>query len=273
MDLWYILFNTLVYGLIAFVFAWYFARGKFLNLGVGAILIVLWYCIQWFVTDWFSWMLVAVSAGILALTIRVNRFIIHAFPNEKQRDLFGIIFTFGLSVFLENATSYLFWASSVSLSWVSISLGVLVALFVIINLLIWYVFGKSYFGKVMQWVHENDKAIRSLGVPTKQIVQWLFFILFLVLAGVATMILIEGNMRASDALFYMIKWIGIMILVGVSQKQRIIRWALIYVLLEYLMFISLWWPIAYKETLILVIILLVLVFRPEWLFSFTKRKH
>jgi branched-subunit amino acid ABC-type transport system permease component len=46
---------------------------------------------------------------------------------------------------------------------------------------------------------------------------------------------------------------------------------LLYVLLEYLFFIHWWRPIIYKESLILVLILLILVCKPTGLFSSWKR--
>jgi branched-subunit amino acid ABC-type transport system permease component len=63
----------------------------------------------------------------------------------------------------------------------------------------------------------------------------------------------------------------VMILVGIAHKQYVFLWALLYVLIEYVMFIELGWPIAYKETLILVVILLILILKPEGLFSLGKR--
>lgn len=273
MDLSYILFNTLVYWLIAFVFAGFMAWGKFLNLWIWAIMIVLGYCIQGFVVDWFSWALLASSLGIVVFTIAMNWFIVHSFKNEKQRDLFGLVFTLWISILLENATNYIFGPNSVSFSGMNLSVWFLITLFVCINLAIWYIFGKSYFGTMMKWVYENSKTIQSLWIRVNKTLYWLFFVLFLVLVGVACMVLVEWNMRATDSLFYAIKGIWIMILVWVAQKQYMLWWALLYVLLEYLMFITFWRPIAYKETLILVVILLVLFVKPEGLFSFSKRNH
>lgn len=271
MDLWYILFNTLVYWIIAFVFAGFFAYGKFLNLGIGATMIALGYCIHGFVVDGFSWWLVAISVWLIAFTILVNWLVVHSFRNETQRDLFGLIFTLGVSIFLENMTNYLFGPTSVSFSGMSMNVPLLIMLFVVVNVFIRYLFGKSYFGVMMKWIREQSKTIRSLWVSVNKTLYRLFAWLLLLLAGVAVMILIEGNMRSTDAIFYMIKGIGIMILVGIASKEYIMRWALLYVVLEYVMFISWWWPIAYKETLILVIILLVLLCKPTGLFSLWKR--
>jgi len=52
------------------------------------------------------------------------------------------------------------------------------------------------------------------------------------------LILNETNLRASDGLFYLIKGIGIMILVGVAKKEYMYLGALLYVFIEYLLFIQ-----------------------------------
>jgi branched-subunit amino acid ABC-type transport system permease component len=69
----------------------------------------------------------------------------------------------------------------------------------------------------------------------------------------------------------MIKALGIMVLVGTVRKERMFAGALLYVLVEYLLFIERGLPISYKETLILVVILGVLLFKPEGLFTCRKR--
>jgi branched-subunit amino acid ABC-type transport system permease component len=69
----------------------------------------------------------------------------------------------------------------------------------------------------------------------------------------------------------MIKAMGIMILVGTARRERIFAGALLYVLVEYLLFIVWGLPISYKETFILLVILGVLLFKPEGLFNRKKR--
>ncbi len=54
-----------------------------------------------------------------------------------------------------------------------------------------------------------------------------------------------------------------MIMIGLEKKEYIYLGALVYVALEYIIFIGLGMPIQYKETLILVIILAILLIKPE----------
>jgi branched-subunit amino acid ABC-type transport system permease component len=92
------------------------------------------------------------------------------------------------------------------------------------------------------------------------------------LFGIAFILLTETSLRASDGLFYMIKALGVMILVGTARKEYLFLGALLYVAVEYLLFIVGGLPISYKETLILVVILGVLLFKPEGLFTGKARK-
>jgi branched-subunit amino acid ABC-type transport system permease component len=63
-----------------------------------------------------------------------------------------------------------------------------------------------------------------------------------------------------------------MLLVGIAKKEWMYIGALLYVVVEYLLFIQWGFPMEYKETLILLVILLVLIFKPEGLFMIRKRK-
>ena len=176
------------------------------------------------------------------------------------------------SLLMENIIAYVWWPTSVSLSGYELPLWMLISIFLFCNLIIWYAFWKSYLWNIMKGVFENSKTIRSLWVNVNKSLYRLFWLLFIFLAITALLVIVDGNVRPSDGLFYLIKWLGIMILVWIAKKEYVFLWALMYVLLEYMMFIKLELPIAYKETLILIIILLVLIFKPEWLFNFQNRR-
>jgi branched-subunit amino acid ABC-type transport system permease component len=93
--------------------------------------------------------------------------------------------------------------------------------FVVINALVYYLFGMSYLGKVYKGIYENSQTVRSLGVRVDRLLYVLFAILFVLLGVAAWLVLAESNMRSSDAIFYLIKGIGVMILVGIAHKQYV----------------------------------------------------
>lgn len=79
-------------------------------------------------------------------------------------------------------------------------------------------------------------------------------------------------MKPIDWIFYLLKGVWIMVLVWITKIEYSFIWALIYVIFEYILFISLWVEITYKESLILLIILIILIFKPNWLFTLKTRK-
>ena len=272
LDLWYIFFNSIVYGIIATVFAWFFAYSKFLNLSIGGFLVLLWYNIQSLVTwSWSLWWQLLISLFIIGLYVLLVRWMQKRFRHESQRDHAGIIITLWLVIVLENLTNYLYWPNSVSLPREWLSSRWLWILFVILLAGVRYLFNKSSRWVIYKWIYENSKTIRSLGIRVDRSVLAMSIVFFVLLIIDVVLILTEVNIRASDGLFYMIKGIGIMIMVGVHKKEYMFVWALLYVLIEYLLFITRGLPIAYKETLILWIILLLLLIKPEWIFTLSKR--
>lgn len=79
--------------------------------------------------------------------------------------------------------------------------------------------------------------MRSLGVHVDKMLQALFLALLPGVIAIGVLIADQGTLRASDNLFYIIKGIGIMIMVGIDKKEFIYLGALLYVIIEYVMFV------------------------------------
>jgi branched-subunit amino acid ABC-type transport system permease component len=201
----------------------------------------------------------------------INQIVIRSFANEDQRHLFGLIFSFGAAHFIENISSVIYWSNAISVNFWSLSIRWYIALIVIITGIGLYCFHLSYRGKIRQAISIQSSSVRALGVRVNHLFHIAFTCLFPVVIGIGVMIANESAIKPSDNLFYLIKAIGIMILVGVEKKQYIYLGTLLYVTLEYILFITWWFPISYKETLILVIILIVLLRKPQGLFSLRTR--
>lgn len=225
-----------------------------------------------FINYWFSIQNIIMLIVFLCSFLLVNRWLLKYFPNTKKRDHVWLIITLGVSILLENLTNYIYWPTSISLSLFHTPIFILIVIFLVLVWLFFYLYRWCFFWITLNAISEDSKLVRWLGVNTDKILQILFFWLLILLVAVSFLLLNESNIRASDGIFYMLKWIWIMILVWVAQKEYIYVGALIYVVIEYLLFIKFWLPISYKETLILVVILSVLMFKPEWLFSLRNRK-
>jgi len=271
MDRSYILFNSIVYGWLALVFSAFYAYAKIQHLSIGSFMVFLWYIIYQYMTTWFTFHTTAILLWFIACYMGSLWVLIHWFPNEKSRDLLSIVFTLWLSLVTENVLHLFYGPWSVSVSGIDVPLYVLIVLFIGLNIFLFYMSWATVFGKMMKGVFERSLVVSSLWIRVQRLQYITFFLLLLILTLIAGLVLVESNIKPGDWLFYLIKGIWISILVGFSQKQWVFVGALLYVLVEYFFFIHLWRPIIYKESLILVIILLVLVWKPSGLFSFWKR--
>lgn len=269
----YILYNTLIYGTIAFLLASWYAYGKFVNLSLMSWLIVLLYVFNSFLTDWITAKAVLFGVAMMVVYFVVHRIILTHFTNELQRDLFWLIFTLGAALFIENMVNLTFWPTPISNDLFSIWPSFLVGSLIIINILLRHTFESSYLGKLRKGIANSATTIRALWVSVSWWLQWYLRSSVPVLFTLWILITNHTALKASDNLFYLIKWIGLMILVGIDNKQYMYLWALLYVILEYLLFVTFSLPIGYKETLILCIILLVLMIKPTGLFSIYIRKN
>ena len=272
MDIQYILLNTIVYWIVALVIANFFSFGKMLNMSIGSFMVMGGYIIYNLIVHWISIQTVIILVWFISLFVIINRAISKFFPHDKQKDHVGIIATLGISIILENLTNYMYGPNSINLTLLHFNRQLLLILFIILFGLFYYLFKHTLLGATLRGIEENSKTIQSLGIRSNKILQFLFLGMLMLLLVIAFIILNEANLRWSDGIFYLIKGIWIMILVGISKKEYMLFGALLYVVMEYLLFIQIWFPISYKETLILIIILWVLLFRPQGLFSFRNRK-
>ncbi len=272
MDIQYILLNTLIYGIIALVIANFFSFGKMLNMSIGWFMVMWWYIIYNLIIYWIQVQTLIILVWFISLFILINRAIFKYFPHDKQKDHVGVIATLGISIVLENLTNYIYGPNSVNLNIINFNRQTLIIVFIILFWLFYYIFRHTLLGAILKGIEENNKTVKSLWIKTNKILQLLFLFMLILLITMAFIILNESNLRSSDGIFYLIKWIWIMILVWISKKEYMLFGALLYVLVEYLLFIQIWLPISYKETFILIVILSVLFFRPQWLFSFRNRK-
>lgn len=268
----YILYNTLVYGTIAFLISAFYAYGKFMHAALGGYMIIGTYIVVSVIKYGRSWNTVLIILGVLIIYRLMNTIVIRSFTNEKQRDLFGLIFTLGGSIAIENVVNIIYWPSAISLSLRTRTPAALITTLVVINLLIVYLFHRSFNGAIRQAIYANAGSVRSLGVRVWRMLTILMSAVLPIVVTLGVIIANEWAIKPSDNLFYLIKGIGIMIMVGMDKRQYVYLGALIYVVIEYLLFITRGLPIGFKETLILLMILLILLVKPSWLFSMRTRK-
>lgn len=271
MDWWYVFLNTLVYGVLAIVLSWFFAYSKFLNLSIGSILVMLAYLIHDVLVHNLSFRSLALFLILLWLYYFTTWVLWRAFTHDTQRDHAWLIITLALGWLLENLINYFYGPSSVSLSYVSFTPWMTWIILAALLVFFYYLFAYSIIGTVFKGLFERSSVIRSIWIRSIRLLQSYSSLSLLLIAGVSFILLNQSSIRSSDNLFYLIKGVGIMILVGVSKQEYMIVGAFLYVLLEYFLFVIWGLPLSYKESLVLLLILVVLVMKPEWLFNLWKR--
>lgn len=271
MDISYIVFNTIIYGMLATTLASFMAYGKFLNLTVAAYFILWWYVVHHAIYRWIDRGFLLIWAICIVSFFLINWLLLRFFPNEKQRDLAAIIITLASAYTLDNVMAYIYGPGSINIQWIDVSLWYLLLILWLLIIIFYYVFSKSTIWIILKAINEKTMVVQSLWLRTNRLLYCVFAIFLVLLIWSATLFLTKSAIKPSDGIFFLLKAIGIMIMVGISKKEYMFIGALLYVILEYLFFIQRKVPIIYKETLILFIILWVLILKPEWLFSLSKR--
>ncbi len=267
----YILLNTLIYGTIAFGLSACFAYAKYLNVTLGSFMILWTYALSNIIRHGLSRQSIAVLLGAVIFYLLINYVVVHFFSNERKRDLFWLIFTLWAAHLIANVNTLLYGANPISLQLGTIPLRVIAAIILLINILVFYVFRKTYIGAIRRGIYTNAASIRAIGINTFRMIQSFLLSYLPFLIGLGLLIANQSSLRPSDNLFYIIKGIGIMIMVWLDKREYVYAAALVYVILEYVLFIQLQLPIQYKEAFILAIILLILLFKPQGLLSTRMR--
>lgn len=272
MDFYYILQNTIIYWIMAFVITNIFSSNKYLNFAIGSFFIFFWYVIIYFQENGFSIQAVLFIISSFLIFYYLDKFIVKSFINSKKRELFWIIFTLGFAILLENVLYYKFGPNSISINNGNIDIVFLWAVFMVLFIFTYYFYKISLSGKILKWLHEDAKVIDTLWINVEKLKFFNMFFSFILLFIASYIALTSSSLNIGANLFFLLKWIGIMIIVWINKIEYIFLWALLYVFTEHILFINLWVPIWYKDSLILIIILFILIIKPNGVLNFNLRK-
>ena len=272
MDIWYIILNTIIYGCCALILADMFSYWKIFNFALWSYIMFAGYIIFNCINYWFNTINICAIMVLLISFFLINKLLLKIFPSSKKRTQASLIVTLWISLFLDNFCNFIYWWRWVSLPTQKFNFVILTILFLIIFIVFFYFHRISFYWKTLNAINENENIVLWLWIKKDKIIQIWFILLFLIIVLLWYILIINWSIKMQSWLFYVIKWIWIMLLVWLAKKEWIFLWALIYVIIEYILFNKLWLPIAYKETFILLCVALILLFKPEWLFSIRSRK-
>lgn len=271
MDINYILLNTLVYWTVWLVVWSVFAYQKYLNFSIWVLFIASTYLTYFIHNNWINLYSIIFTILLFWSILLSNNLIVTKFSNIKERDLFWLIFTIWITIFSLNILRLIFWSEVISIDVVTINNNILLIILLSLLVIIYYILNYSYIWKIFKSIHANPGITKSLWVNINVFFNYYLIFLITLMILISYLNILSSNIKISDDVFFLLKWIWIMILVWISKLEYIYLWALLYVITEYVLFIILWFPISLKESLILIIILIVLFIKPNWLFTLKSR--
>lgn len=249
----------------------FLSYSKVLNFSLGAYLTLAAYLIWEFVEYGWSFRFWGMSWVFFATLFLIHWSLQTYFPHQKKREKVWLIITLALSVLIESIIGLAFGPITINISIFSLAWWQILSMLFFATLALYYFYQYSIVGKQGIAISENEYVARGVGISHRKhsLMSCLFIsVLMFIVAGI---LISHSSLKVWDGFFYIVKGLGIMILAGVAKKEYIYLAAFLYVSLEYLCFVLIWLPLTYKEPLILILILLLLLFKPEGLFSRTKR--
>ena len=226
--------------------------------------------------------LVMVAVAILVLKIFVLPFTAYSF-------LLSFVTTLACSTIIESAVSIFFGVNVKSLSsgsaiesiefWgvyiTPIQILIIASSFVLLGTLA-AVVHLTPFGRRIRALSEHGPAAQSLGISDKQISYIVFGIAVLLATWAGIMVGYETNMQPTMGTSYTIKAFAAMVLGGLGNIWGTVAGAYFLGLVENLSIGLDFWgyslPAGYKDAFAFVVILGVLLFRPQGLFNRRSRK-
>lgn len=269
---------------------------RVLNFAHGHMLMVGAYLFYWLAID-LNLGLVLSAIGVSLLTVILASIALEIFinPFTKYSSFLPFVTTLALSIMLESIVSMVFGVNVKSLSvgidissmefnntWLwpftiyvtPIQIIIVSSALVLLGALAAVIHGTSL-GRRLRSLSENGPAAQALGVNSKLVTYGVFTTGMLLATYAGIMIGYETNLQPTMGNAYTIKAFAAMILGGLGNIWGTVIGSFILGLVENLsiglQFGDFSIPAGYKDAFAFMIILLVLMFKPEGLFSRKKR--
>lgn len=275
-----------VYGLIALGLSLLTGVMKFLNIAHGSLVILggyisFWLFKLWGIDTYLSIPLVIIAMFLVGLVLyKLALSPLLKLPNIGMRIDTSMLITFGLVYILDNAMTILWTpnARSVVTSYTGESLGFLGAKFSVTGLLglgvailtavaLYFLLSRTYFGKHVRAISQDAEAASLCGINVHR-TYLISCGIAIALAGVAGVIIISCySITPNSGLSWLLISFVVMVLAGEGNIKAILPAGFIMGLLESVSALAVGAP--YREVVALIMFILVLMFRPQGLF--TKR--
>lgn len=269
----FVLSHMLMYTCVGTVMMGVFSYLNTLNLSIGHTMILLGIAILNTIQYDDLYMSSMIALGVMGCFVGFHWITIHFFPDHKARELFWIVGSLALAIVLENFIGLYYGSTAftVDLRIPTYVIGGCLATIILLNT---FIFRLSFHGKIFHTLHEDQQVSKALGIHTKKYIHFFSVFCLLLLVVLSCILLSKSGLRANDGMYYNIKWVGMLILIGAGRLHHVWIGALIYTLLEYGLFVVLSMSTSLKESIMLLVILLLLLVRPKGIFgNHLLRKH
>jgi len=276
-----------LYGLIALGLGLIMGIMKFLNIAHGTFIILGGYVSYWLFSLWgidpyLSIPLVIIAtffAGLILYKLTLSPLL--KLPNIGMRIDSSLLITFGVIYVLDNAMT-LVWASNVrsiitsytgeALTIFGARLGINglcgLGIAILVAVALYFILSRTYFGKHVRAATQDAEAASLCGIN----VQRTYLIssgIAVALAGVAGVVIVSSySITPTSGLSWLLIGIVVMVLAGEGNINAILPAGIILGLIESASIFVVGAP--YRQAVALVIFIIVLMFRPQGLF--TKRE-
>lgn len=231
----------------------------------------------------------SVGTGIVMLILAVFALQVFIKPFAEYNLMLPFVTTLALSAILEAAISIIFGVNVKSLSsgWGVESIEfwgvyvtpiqiIIIVSAIVIMFFLGFVVHFTSFGRKIRSIAENRYAAEGLGISQFKISFIVFGLAILLAAYAGIMVGFETNMQPTMGGAYTIKAFAAMILGGLGNVWGTVAGSYILGLLENLSIGLDFWgyslPAGYKDAFAFLIIVLVLLFRPQGIFNWQSRK-
>jgi branched-chain amino acid transport system permease protein len=273
-----------VYALVAFGMSLLLGIMKFLNIAHGSFLILGGYISYWIFKLW--GIDPYLSIPLIIILIFISGLILYKLtfsplvklPDVGKRLDNSLLITFGLVYVLDNVMTTM-WSANIrsittfytggTLSIYNTKLSITglcgLGIAVLVEVALYFLFSRTYFGKHVRAATEDAEAASLCGVNVER-TYLISCGIAIALAGVAGVVVLSSySISASGGMSWLLMGIVVMVLAGEGKLNTVLPAGLILGIVQSLSIFIVGAP--YRQAVALVIFIIVLMFRPQGLFT------
>ncbi len=273
-----------VYALVAFGMSLLLGIMKFLNIAHGSFLILGGYISYWIFKLW--GIDPYLSIPLIIILIFISGLILYKLtfsplvklPDVGKRLDNSLLITFGLVYVLDNVMTTM-WSANIrsittfytggTLSIYNTKLSITglcgLGIAVLVEVALYFLFSRTYFGKHVRAATEDAEAASLCGVNVER-TYLISCGIAIALAGVAGVVVLSSySISASGGMSWLLMGIVVMVLAGEGKLNTVLPAGLILGIVQSLSIFIVGAP--YRQAVALVIFIMVLMFRPQGLFT------